>query len=159
MSFGTGSSAGRVKQRWSRHTERSRINWNDGQGVLRAVSPESNTEMKMEESTDVLKKDLSQFTNGDYNEILFVNDKAIVTEPNVDGVDGNWGSSGLLWRGVVFVLCALWASNFASAKLVMNEGIDSGLYAVSRFGLAALALIPGSIGAIKRGDIDWKTGR
>jgi len=159
MSFGTGSSVGRVKQRWSRHTERSRINWNDGQGVLRAVSPESNTEMKMEESTDVLKKDLSQFTNGDYNEILFVNDKAIETEPNVDGVDGNWGSSGLLWRGVVFVLCALWASNFASAKLVMNEGIDSGLYAVSRFGLAALALIPGSIGAIKRGDIDWKTAK
>lgn len=159
MSFGTGSSVGRVKQRWSRHTERSRINWNDGQGVLRAVSPESNTEMKMEESTDVLKKDLSQFTNEDYNEILFVNDKAIETEPNVDGVDGNWGSSGLLWRGVVFVLCALWASNFASAKLVMNEGIDSGLYAVSRFGLAALALIPGSIGAIKRGDIDWKTAK
>lgn len=67
---------------------------------------------------------------------------------------------GLLWRGVVVVLCALWASNFAAAKLVMGEpGVDSSLYAVSRFSVAALALIPGSIGAIKRGVIDWETAK
>jgi hypothetical protein len=29
--------------------------------------------------------------------------------------------SGLLWRGVVVILCGLWASNFAAAKLVMAE--------------------------------------
>lgn len=32
-------------------------------------------------------------------------------------VDGG----GLLWRGVVAVLCVLWASNFAVAKLIMAE--------------------------------------
>jgi len=30
-------------------------------------------------------------------------------------------ASGLLWRGVVVVLCALWASNFAAIKLVVAE--------------------------------------
>ena len=45
------------------------------------------------------------------------------------------------WRGVIVVLCALWASNFAAAKLVMAEpGVDSSLYALARFGVAALAL-------------------
>jgi hypothetical protein len=29
--------------------------------------------------------------------------------------------SGLVWRGVVAVLCALWASNFAASKLIMGE--------------------------------------
>ena len=59
--------------------------------------------------------------------------------------------SGLLWRGVVVVLCALWASNFAAAKLVMAEpGVDSSLYAVSRFSLAALALLPGAIQTIRK---------
>lgn len=29
--------------------------------------------------------------------------------------------SGLVWRGVVAILCALWASNFAAAKLIMAE--------------------------------------
>lgn len=31
------------------------------------------------------------------------------------------GFSGLVWRGVVVVLCALWASNFAAVKLVLAE--------------------------------------
>lgn len=68
--------------------------------------------------------------------------------------------SGLLWRGVVVGLCALGASNFVVAKLVMNvPGIDSSLYALSRFGIAALALLPGSIAAVKRGAIDWNTAK
>ena len=59
--------------------------------------------------------------------------------------------SGLLWRGVVVALCALWASNFAAAKLVMGEpGVDSSLYAVSRFSLAALALLPGAIHTLRK---------
>ena len=38
--------------------------------------------------------------------------------------------SGLAWRGVVGVLCALWASNFAAAKIILAEpGVDSSLYA------------------------------
>lgn len=62
----------------------------------------------------------------------------------------------LAWRGVIMVLCALWASNFAAAKLVMNEpGVDSTLYAVTRFSVAALALLPGAIA--KRDTLDWET--
>lgn len=70
------------------------------------------------------------------------------------------GGSGILWRGVVVILCALWASNFAAAKLIMGEpGVDSSLYTVSRFTVAALALLPGSVAAIKRGVIDWETAK
>ena len=68
--------------------------------------------------------------------------------------------SGLLWRGVVVILCALWASNFAAAKLIMGEpGVDSSLYTVSRFSVAALALMPGAIAAVRRGVIDWETAK
>lgn len=64
----------------------------------------------------------------------------------------------LAWRGVILILCALWASNFAAAKLVMAEpGVDSSLYALARFGVAAAALAPGAIGAAKRANMDWET--
>ena len=82
------------------------------------------------------------------------------TEIDNDEIDPGVGGSDLLWRGVVFVLCALWASNFAVVKLILGEpGIDSSLYTVSRFSIAALALIPGSISAAKRGVIDWETAK
>ena len=62
------------------------------------------------------------------------------------------------WRGVIVILCALWGSNFAAAKLVMAEpGVDSSLYAVARFGVAAAALAPGAIGSLKRANLDWET--
>jgi len=64
----------------------------------------------------------------------------------------------LAWRGVILILCALWASNFAAAKLVMSEpGVDSSLYALTRFGIAALALAPGAIGGTKRANMDRET--
>lgn len=64
------------------------------------------------------------------------------------------------WRAVVVILCALWASNFSAAKLVMGEpGVDSSLYAVSRFSVAALSLLPGSISAVRKGVIDWETAK
>jgi len=67
---------------------------------------------------------------------------------------------GLIWRGAVVMLCALWASNFAAAKLVMAEpGVDSSLYALSRFSVAALALIPGAINAVRRGSISMETAK
>jgi drug/metabolite transporter (DMT)-like permease len=82
------------------------------------------------------------------------NNNSLVTPPTPGPYEG------LLWRGVVVILCALWASNFAAAKLVMSEpGVDSSLYAVSRFSVAALALIPGSIAAVRRGVIDWDTAK
>lgn len=53
------------------------------------------------------------------------------SEYSMDSVGANnAGMSGLAWRGVVGVLCALWASNFAAAKLIIAEpGVDSSLYA------------------------------
>ena len=59
------------------------------------------------------------------------------------------------WRGVIFVLYVLWASNFAAAKLVMAEPeVDSFLYTVVRFGVAAVVLAPGALGAVKRANLD-----
>ena len=68
--------------------------------------------------------------------------------------------SGLLWRGSIVLLCALWASNFPTAKMIMAEpGVDSGLYALTRFSAAALALLPGSISSIRKGNLDWETAK
>lgn len=51
--------------------------------------------------------------------------------------------NNLLWKAVVVILCAVWASNFAVIKMVVSEpGVDSSLYAVARFGLATAALLP-----------------
>ena len=67
---------------------------------------------------------------------------------------------GVVWRGVVAVLCALWASNFAAAKLIMDEpGVDSSLYAVTRFSVAALSLAPFAVSAIRRTGIDAETAK
>lgn len=69
----------------------------------------------------------------------------------------NW-IEGAAWRGVVGVLCALWASNFAAAKIILAEpGVDSSLYAVSRFAVAALALAPFAINAVRKTGIDAET--
>ena len=58
----------------------------------------------------------------------------------------------LAWRAVIVVLCALWASNFAVAKLVMAEpGVDSSLYALSRFGVAAASLAPFALRSVVKG--------
>jgi drug/metabolite transporter (DMT)-like permease len=52
----------------------------------------------------------------------------------------------------------LWASNFAAAKLVMAEpGVDSSLYALSRFGVAAGALAPFALNSLKKANMDVDT--
>lgn len=62
------------------------------------------------------------------------------------------------WRGVILILCALWASNFSATKLVVSQpGIDASLYTVARFGVAAAALAPGAIGTLKKSKIDIET--
>lgn len=64
----------------------------------------------------------------------------------------------LAWRGVIVVLCALWASNFAVAKLVMAEpGVDSALYALSRFGMAATSLAPFAIRSVVKSQDSLET--
>jgi drug/metabolite transporter (DMT)-like permease len=64
----------------------------------------------------------------------------------------------IAWRSLIVLLCALWASNFAAAKLVMAEpGVDSSLYALSRFGVAASALLPFAWKHWKRANIDADT--
>jgi drug/metabolite transporter (DMT)-like permease len=67
---------------------------------------------------------------------------------------------GLFWRGTVVLLCALWASNFPMAKLIMAEpGVDSSLYSVTRFGIAALAIAPFAVISTRRTGMDWETFR
>ena len=76
----------------------------------------------------------------------------IAEEPALSG-------EGLFWRGVVVVLCALWASNFACTKVVLAQDVDASTFAVARFSLAALSLLPGSINSIRKGNISWETAR
>ncbi|KAL3783095.1 hypothetical protein ACHAWO_011024 [Cyclotella atomus] len=66
---------------------------------------------------------------------------------------------GLFWRGVVVVLCALWASNFACTKVVLAQDVDASTFAVARFSIAALSLLPGSINSIRKGNMSWETAR
>ncbi|KAL7502530.1 hypothetical protein ACHAWX_000510 [Stephanocyclus meneghinianus] len=67
---------------------------------------------------------------------------------------------GLFWRGIVVVLCALWASNFATAKVVLAQpGVDASTFAVARFSLAALSLLPGLIHSIRKGNVSLETAR
>jgi hypothetical protein len=40
---------------------------------------------------------------------------------SMDSNGQGWLESSLLWKGVVAILCGLWASNFAAAKLIMAE--------------------------------------
>lgn len=93
------------------------------------------------------------------NEIL-LGTSSISSEPTVQMLPATT-SAGLAWRGVVVILCALWASNFAAAKLILQEpGVDTSLYALTRFSIAALALLPGSIRAIVKDKVlDWETAK
>ena len=92
-------------------------------------------------------------------EVLLAQDSSSLqksVEPEI--LDGNNWFEPLAWRGVILILCALWGSNFPVAKMVMAEpGVDSSLYALARFSVAALALLPGAVGAVKKADMDWET--
>ncbi|CAJ1945574.1 unnamed protein product [Cylindrotheca closterium] len=64
----------------------------------------------------------------------------------------------LAWRGVILVLCALWASNFSATKVVMAQpGVDASLYTVARFGVAVAALLPGAVATLKKSKVDMET--
>lgn len=77
-----------------------------------------------------------------------------------DFEEGALNSEGLFWRGVVVILCALWASNFAMAKFVLAiPDVDASLYAVTRFSVAALSLLPGTINSVRKGNISWDTAK
>ncbi len=92
------------------------------------------------------------------NDVDKVNTDNSLTEINSSTASSTQPGENILWRGVIVILCALWASNFAAGKLIMSEpGVDSSLYVVSRFSIALLTLIPGSISDIRRGLIDWDT--
>jgi len=75
----------------------------------------------------------------------------LLSSPPPSGQDSNLPSwfEPIAWRAVIVVLCALWASNFSAAKLVMAEpGVDSALYALSRFGVAVTSLAPFAIRSV-----------
>ena len=106
-------------------------------------------------ATKVEKKTLNKSIENGYKEPLNDNFNDMEPNPKNDGI-----LEAILWRGVVVVLCALWASNFSAAKIVMAEPqVDSSLYAVSRFTVAALSLLPGTISAMRRGVIDFETAK
>lgn len=70
----------------------------------------------------------------------------------------NKNENPLIWRGVVVLLCAVWASNFACAKVILAQpGVNPSLYAVARFSIAAISLLPGSINAAHKGQISKDT--
>lgn len=70
----------------------------------------------------------------------------------------NKNENPLIWRGVVVLLCAVWASNFACAKVILAQpGVNPSLYAVARFSIAAISLLPGSINAALKGRISKDT--
>ncbi|OEU17463.1 hypothetical protein FRACYDRAFT_184754 [Fragilariopsis cylindrus CCMP1102] len=89
------------------------------------------------------------------SEQLFLQIQQDALSANDETTDSNsllplWAEP-IAWRGVIVALCALWASNFAVAKLVMAEpGVDSSLYACSRFGVAALSLAPFALRAVQQ---------
>jgi len=85
---------------------------------------------------------------------------ASISDASLQTEEERLSGDGLFWRGVVVILCALWASNFACAKVVLAQpGVDASLYAVARFSLAAISLLPGSIFACLKGNISWSTAR
>jgi drug/metabolite transporter (DMT)-like permease len=96
-------------------------------------------------------------TNGELSLVSTKQRQQFQDTPQNSLVLPGWFESAA-WRGVIIVLCALWASNFAAAKLVMAEpGVDSSLYALSRFGVAAAVLAPFAIASSKRANMDWDT--
>lgn len=91
---------------------------------------------------------------------VFLADAPLRDEGAYIAEEGLSTSDGLFWRGIVVLLCALWASNFACAKIILSQpGVDASLYAVARFSLAALSLLPGTIRAVKKGAISWETAK
>ena len=123
--------------------------------------------MKTDENTRLKQRDLNMYSRdqamtentsfGQEEEIMFDFSEDIAAAKQQSS-DENDVIGGLFWRGVVVILCALWASNFPAAKLVMAEpGVDSSLYAVARFGAAALALAPGAIAATRKTGMDMET--
>lgn len=99
-------------------------------------------EIVLQASVSTENKMKPSFTNDTmFNDIIIIENETNLIED-------------VAWRGVILILCGLWASNFACAKLVMAEpGVDSSLYAVARFGIAAAALAPGAIANKARMDL------
>ena len=72
-----------------------------------------------------------------------------VASPQLDYAESaeldSWLSSlpSWFWRGVILVLCMLWATNFAVIKdITAQPGVTTQMYAVSRFSVAAGFLLP-----------------
>ena len=101
--------------------------------------------------------------NSDHNREADISPMVLIDKSITNGMGEekeNILDGSLLWKGVVVLLCAVWASNFACAKIVLAQpGVDASLYALARFSLAALSLLPGTINAARKGLISWETAR
>lgn len=96
------------------------------------------------------KVQLAAFQNA--TEQLSIADATVLDSSDTQETTNN-GLEGLIWRGAVVFLCAVWASNFPAIKLVVAEpGVDSLLFAVARFSVATLALAPFAIREIRQAD-------
>jgi len=136
--------------------------------LLSALQTDEQIASKKEKTPDRNFSQLSSILNqviyqeNESKKSLYNNNTEIVTTSSMQNdnasTDASDAMGGLFWRAVVVALCALWASNFPVAKLIMSEpGVDSSLYAVTRFGVAALALLPGAIASSRTAKMDWET--
>eukprot|EP00956_Cyclotella_meneghiniana_P005623 scaffold7237_cov72-Cyclotella_meneghiniana.AAC.6 len=114
-------------------------------------------------STSVLEGDEREnfeTQNGLINDVS-MNDLAAANSNEGESITEESASNGegLFWRGVVVILCALWASNFACTKVILDQNVDASTFAVARFSIAALSLLPGSINSVRKGSMSWETAR
>eukprot|EP00929_Paragymnodinium_shiwhaense_P108446 TRINITY_DN7476_c0_g2_i1.p1 TRINITY_DN7476_c0_g2~~TRINITY_DN7476_c0_g2_i1.p1 ORF type:complete len:456 (-),score=103.63 TRINITY_DN7476_c0_g2_i1:250-1617(-) len=66
---------------------------------------------------------------------------AVIKEPTGDDPLAKLGTG--FWRFVILLLCMLWATNFAIIKeITAQPGMSTQLYAVARFTLAAVSMLP-----------------
>lgn len=61
--------------------------------------------------------------------------------------------SPLLWKGLMLLICIIWATNFAVIKKifeVLPDGVlDPSLYVAIRFAIAAVVMLPGAVGSLR----------
>lgn len=130
---------------------------NDNEKILLVAHDLTKTVGEVE---PVTRKANPVYTTAEEAAIFFADASVTPEEGAYIAEEGAMTSDGLFWRGAVVILCALWASNFACAKIVLAEpGVDASLYAVARFSLAFLSLLPGSISAVRKGMISWETAK
>ncbi len=149
----------------SQHVDRSLSQTQSSRSRRRIHEPISSNQLRLKSTTfdeqtsslDALLSPISLFNETLQSPLSAQTQIPGPLSPLSEPSEENWFEP-LAWRGVIVVLCALWASNFAVAKLVMAEpGVDSALYALSRFGVAASSLAPFAIRSVTKAQENTET--